>query len=423
MRHPRLFKNIACSGIVLLLCIQVIAQQTPPTRISWDRFLNTVMQHPDIVKEKEKVNLTRLDIDVAKIKPDPELEFGNVCGDISGINMAQQWYVGVNYTIETGNKRKYRIQYARSSVQLEEAEFELFVLDFARSALKQYYQCWVLEQKINQLKHYHHLLPPIKPGSVSDSLSHLRQLIMLEHDKLALADAQHQYEEAIQALQGFVDYLYPDSMVLPDTAINPEYIFSMNDVNQQYSIKNHAELKVKSMMEQMANDELLMTQHNRIPDISFSLGNNFIARATNPEAPSPAYNAITATLSVPLKFSNMNKSELKIIQYNKEAAMEELRNEWDEKEDELSDLQYQLRRLDTRIKHVKVLIEHQTSLVEKVGKINPLLLDEEYQRLKHYHQLYWESTEKLIGVHLDLSFMTGRYEKLIGSTVAGMPTD
>jgi cobalt-zinc-cadmium efflux system outer membrane protein len=60
---------------------------------------------------------------------------------------------------------------------------------------------------------------------------------------------------------------------------------------------------------------LKLAKANRIIDLGLNIGFAHNTIALNEEAPSPKHNTISAGITIPLKFSSINKGELRAAQY------------------------------------------------------------------------------------------------------------
>ncbi len=69
------------------------------------------------------VNVAEAAIESAKIFPNPVLTMGNASGNITPIQLNQQWYLGIQQTLVLGGKRKKRLDLATSQAEL--AKFQL----------------------------------------------------------------------------------------------------------------------------------------------------------------------------------------------------------------------------------------------------------------------------------------------------------
>src|SRR5688572_312787 len=175
-------KRITCSILTLCSLTATVGLAQPSVRISADSFLEAVSTHPDIQAKADEMDIMEASIEMAKVSPDPSLTMGNLSGDVSGIRMPHQLFIGVNYTVETGGKRRQRIRYAEAQRDLVKAEYTSFVNEFKRDALLLFQQCWMLEQQIREANAYRADILAIEV--VDAALLMKQQLMVLENDRL-----------------------------------------------------------------------------------------------------------------------------------------------------------------------------------------------------------------------------------------------
>jgi cobalt-zinc-cadmium efflux system outer membrane protein len=65
---------------------------------------------------------------------------------------------------------------------------------------------------------------------------------------------------------------------------------------------------------EVSQNNLRLAKANRMIDIGITVGGNYSSEVRNEIAPAPAFKGVTAGISIPLKFSNANKGELRAAQ-------------------------------------------------------------------------------------------------------------
>lgn len=360
--------------------------QTRTTSIGVQDFLEILSDHPDIRSSQEEVNFMQHEIDVAKIGPDPELTAGNVSGDISGINMPHQFFVGIDYTIETGGKRRHRIRQAKAAQEVAQAQHRVFVKEFTHNALILYQKCWIMGQRMQDFQRYDQALDG---GDATDSLAALEHKIQRMENLVLAESMQLEYDHYIEQLTEIVSHKIDFALVFPSEPVWNE----TSAVNGPKLTEHPASALLKAETSRQY-EELLLAAANAVSDITFSLGNNFITKGTNPEAPSPSYNAITATLTVPLKFSKLRSTERKYAA-NKMAIL---------KSEELEDIssvkaeyevaQREIQRLSTQIQQIQSLIQLEQKLISTYPG-NHEGRNDALEKLWHLQDMRWKKFEDL----------------------------
>jgi cobalt-zinc-cadmium efflux system outer membrane protein len=83
---------------------------------------------------------------------------------------------------------------------------------------------------------------------------------------------------------------------------------------------NRADLQAAIRNQELSAANLKLVKANRVIDLGLSISFAHNTVASNEEAFSPKYNTISAGISIPLKFSNFNKGELKAAQFTEQQA-------------------------------------------------------------------------------------------------------
>jgi len=77
---------------------------------------------------------------------------------------------------------------------------------------------------------------------------------------------------------------------------------------------NRANLQAALKYQEVSHNNLRLAKANRFIDLGLSVGGSYASEVRNEIAPAPAFRGITAGISIPLKFSNTNKGELRAAQ-------------------------------------------------------------------------------------------------------------
>ncbi|KAA6309794.1 Cobalt-zinc-cadmium resistance protein CzcC, partial [termite gut metagenome] len=88
----------------------------------------------------------------------------------------------------------------------------------------------------------------------------------------------------------------------------------------QTALTNRADLAAAMQNTEVAQKALKVVKRERKPDIDWAVGYNFNTEVRNEIAPAPKFNGITVGLSVPLKFSNLNRGAVRAAEYRMQQA-------------------------------------------------------------------------------------------------------
>ena len=112
-------------------------------------------------------------------------------------------------------------------------------------------------------------------------------------------------------LQGINTLQLPDSiqgsLLLPKQDFDLAKLISLAQ-------NNRTDIQMAIKTQEMSQNNLRLAKANRCIDLGLSIGGSYSSEVRNELAPAPAFKGIVAGISVPLKFSNINKGELKAAQ-------------------------------------------------------------------------------------------------------------
>lgn len=372
------------------------------SRISVTTFMDIINTHEDVQNSSEQLILAQSEIEIAKTVPSPTLVLGNASGDVSGINMPHQLYAGVEYSIEGGGKRKNRMRYANAQLELAAIKRELFVRTFKRDAWLLFHRCWIEEQQIATQQY---CLNQIHAIHVKDSVSAFQRRIALQRLQVELSQSTEKHAGSLEKLNLLVGPSASATIVAPLMAV--PYDPNLDSVTVQLDEDNIHILERKATAD-LLNREVDLMKSNRKGDYSITLANSFITRGTNPEAPSPRYNAITAMISIPLRFSPRAAEQRRDKFVIEEAEQEEQEIILELREHYVF-IQQQKKKIAADLNKIASLINDQQNLITMMGPAataGAMLV--EIDRLYEFHTLQWKSSDALADVTAEQFWYTGK---------------
>jgi cobalt-zinc-cadmium efflux system outer membrane protein len=103
------------------------------------------------------------------------------------------------------------------------------------------------------------------------------------------------------------------------------YHFSIDDLMEK-AFENRSELLIAMKSREISEKNLNLLKANRAFEFNIEAGYSYNSIVLNEIAPAPAFNAISAGLSFPIKFSGMNRGEIRAAEAEIRQS-QELRNE------------------------------------------------------------------------------------------------
>ena len=289
-----------------MTCIPSFAQvrEYPQQAISFTEYLNRVgKSNLGYLAERLNVSIADAETVAQKVLPDPELEFEAGSDNFS---------LGLSYSLELGNKRGNRIRLARSRAELEKLLLEQGFQDLRADAADLFFEAILQRELLGvQNRSYQYMLQL----SQSDSLRYAA-------GEITENDARQSKLEAMTLLNAVYtqEAAYQSALVMlnrrmgatADTLNIP--LGNWEELSRDFALAelikvgldNRIDLLVAQKGTEVSAREYKLTRAERRPDIALSASYERDWHGFFP----PVRSAIGG-VSVPLKFSNVNKGAIK----------------------------------------------------------------------------------------------------------------
>ena len=289
-----------------MTCIPSFAQvrEYPQQDISFTEYLNRVgKSNLGYLAERLNVSIADAETVAQKVLPDPELEFEAGSDNFS---------LGLSYSLELGNKRGNRIRLARSRAELEKLLLEQGFQDLRADAADLFFEAILQRELLGvQNRSYQYMLQL----SQSDSLRYAA-------GEITENDARQSKLEAMTLLNAVYtqEAAYQSALVMlnrrmgatADTLNIP--LGNWEELSRDFALAelisagldNRIDLLAAQKSTEVSTREYKLTRAERRPDIALSASYERDWHGFFP----PVRSAIGG-VSVPLKFSNVNKGAIK----------------------------------------------------------------------------------------------------------------
>lgn len=315
--------------------IQQDSLQSKSATLFFDEYLNKVGKNNlTYIAEKYNIDIAEAEVISQKVLPDPEI---SIEGTDNGqfYRNDQMGYVvnlGLQYTVELGNKRGARVALAQSQAQLERLNVEVFFQDLRAESTKAYIEA-MMEKDVYDVKRssYEYMNQLSLSDSIRFKLGEIseNEARQSKIEATSLLNEMYQqeaaYKSALALLNQYMGQQYT-SLTLPNenwSAFDKKY--QLPDLIQT-ALDSRLDIMVASQSTDVSTKELKLTRAERKIDLDLSLGYEMNSKIKNPEAETRAFNAIVAGVSVPLKFSNKNKGAINAAKYAIEKSKAEAMN-------------------------------------------------------------------------------------------------
>lgn len=302
------------------ISITSVAQET--TILTYKEYMTRVKSaNISYLAEKYNVDIAEAKMQAAKIMPDPELSIGYGNNQDWDLQMGYNIDAGLSYILELGGKRGARMGVARSEKELAEVLLEDYFRNLRADATIAYLSA-VKQRHLYQLQKSSYR--EMYQLAQADSLRFKAGTIMEVDARQSKLEAQsmrneiYAYESDLKEtllnllmLQGINTLQLPDSiqgsLLLPKQDFDLAKLISLAQ-------NNRTDIQMAIKTQEMSQNNLRLAKANRYIDLGLSIGGSYSSEVRNELAPAPAFKGIVAGISVPLKFSNINKGELKAAQ-------------------------------------------------------------------------------------------------------------
>ena len=283
----------------------------------------------DFAVEKFNVSIADAEVEVAKISPDPTLSFSWTKNAEDKLRAEYGYSVELSKTIELGGKRGARIELAMSKKELSCIMLSDYFKEMRANAAITYINALAKNQiyklKLDSYEAMKKLSDAIKVRyelganmKIDVMQSELETGILFNE----LMQSEVECKNVANELSNLIGLNYDDgSICLSGSLKKPQVNYELKPLLES-ALANRTDLLVAKQKTIVAEKSTILAARNRIFDIDLNLGygNDFNALEDAPIAKS-----FTVGISIPLKFSNFRKGELKIARYQENQAEEILK--------------------------------------------------------------------------------------------------
>jgi len=311
-------------SIIILssLCISITLTAQSNRVLTFSEYMNNVKNtNISYLAEKYNVDIADANMKAAKVFPDPELSVSYANNQNWDLEMGYGIDAELSYTLELGGKRKARIRAAQSEKEMTESLLEDYFRNLRADAAIAYFDA-LKQKKMYEIlqSSYLRMLELSKADSIRFSLGAITEIDARQSRLEAASMLNDVYTSEGDLRDILVQLLLFEgnkNMEIPDS-IAGELFYPKKEFNMQELIvtaqNNRADLQAAVKTKELSHNNMRLAKANRAIDLGVSLGGGYSSIVRNEIAPAPAFKGIAAGISIPLKFSNTNKGELRAAQ-------------------------------------------------------------------------------------------------------------
>lgn len=292
--------------------IAVIAIAQPMT---YDEFNKLVAEKNTLyLAERYNVDKATASLQAAKVFNDPELSVAYGNNQDWDLEMGQSVEVGLSINPDLAGVRRARIAVAGSEKDITEASVVAYLNNLRLEAAQAWAEAWQLGESCAVLEE-----------SVADMMQIARSdSLRLSVGDIGRADALQSKLEA-QTLKGSLMTLQADYR----NALNTLSLYcggepvgslkgdlpcqaNLPDAGEVCALAeaNRADLKAAMLSKTLSENNLKLVKASRAFEMGIDLGYSYNTEVRNEIAPAPRFNGLTVGVSIPLKFSSLNRGEV-----------------------------------------------------------------------------------------------------------------
>ena len=308
---------------IFLLCIVVFANAQQRRTLTFDEYMNNVRNNNiGYLVEKYNVDIAEANAKAAKVFPDPELSVSYANNQDWDLQMGYGVDAELSFTLELGGKRRARILVAQSEKEMTEALLEDYFRNLRADATIAYMTA-LKQKRLCEIKQssYLRMVELAKADSVRYKLGSITE-VDARQSKLEAASMLNELYSGegefrdmlaeLMLIEGDREMKIPDSITGELSCLRQDFDIEELIITAQ---NNRADLQAALKSKEISQNNLRLAKANRIIDLGISIGGSYSAEVRNQIAPAPEFRSIGAGITIPLKFSNTNKGELRAAQF------------------------------------------------------------------------------------------------------------
>jgi cobalt-zinc-cadmium efflux system outer membrane protein len=326
-------KKIVYLFFTLLVSVQVtgrdearlVSTTTTPTIISiyetidFARYLNLVGQNNlGFIAEKLEVNIADALARAERVFPDPELTATLYDNDAGSVLFGRGLELELGYDLEISGQRRSRIRLAKSEAEMARILLDATLADLRAEAAvaflesqKQIRMLELMQESYEAMRQIHqHDSLRFKFGEISEV-----EFLQTRLETALLRNQVFEQEAEVKSSMAALNEMAgrdPLSLLMPSTPLSKPASknYVLGDL-LVYALDDHVDLAVVMQEKQITRDELRLVRAER----GLELGLNLAYEMREGNGDWMGFNSVAVGVTIPLRFSNLNKGNLRAAQF------------------------------------------------------------------------------------------------------------
>jgi len=322
-------KRTVSMGIFVAVCLSV-QTATAQRILTYEEYIKNVREkNVEYIVEKYNVNIAEANAQAARVIPDIELSFGYDNNQDWSMQMGQSYSAELGYTFALGGNRRARMAVARSEQQMSEALVEDFFRNLRADATLAYLDALRQKQLVGlALSSYQSMKDLARADSLRFALGDIAEVDAMQ-SRLEATTMMTDYFQIEADYKNMLSELtvFEGGTASIDDVADVRAVWA-NDVRATHALpllinlaqENRADLRAAIRNRELSAANLRLAKANRAMELGLNIGFAHNTAALNEEAPSPKHHTLSAGITIPLRFSNINKGELRAAQYTQQQS-------------------------------------------------------------------------------------------------------
>lgn len=311
-------KSLYSTLIIILIGLNLFGQSIGGQKsgtLSLSEYLSKVAKgNMGYIAEQFNVSIADAELKAAKVFPDPEVSLSYSNNEDHTLMMGQGLDAAISYPFSLGNKRGAAISLARSQKELAQSAVDAYFQNLRAEAALSYFTA-VKQKQLLQLQR--DIYQQMKKLAEADSL---RLQVGAIHATDALQTALEARAQQNQVTQAEVEYRVALSKMaqLQGISSSGNELSPSDDLplfSREYeltdllklALERRSDLQLAIRNKEISEKQVRLLKAGRAFEFNLEAGYSHSAVVKNEIAPAPAFNSYSAGISIPLKFSNLNR--------------------------------------------------------------------------------------------------------------------
>ena len=274
-----------------------------------------------LAAQRYSIPIAHAQLTAASVYPDPAFQAG-YGGDVSNERQVTTYSGSLSQEVVLGGKIGDREEAARATLRASSASLSDYLRTLRGQAADAFIDGLIgvlkLRRDVKSLQRARQLVElnseRLRKGETSED-SVMRSRISEAEAHSNLADAQSDLHETLGGLNVFMGEIRRNGLTGPAGDLErPARTFSLEELTEK-AVTSRSDVIAAQYTLQSARASYKLAKANRIPDVTIAGNYAHLTRVTNPIDPSPAWDSLGVSLSVPIPFSDLNGGAVQAAYY------------------------------------------------------------------------------------------------------------